>query len=624
MHNRSQSLSTISGIESEAGDERRCAWGARADFPLGSRTLESSEWTSTSTSNEHEQYKQIPTCDQPALQHVVDSLAKLKPQNVPHQPPHLQHIPLSLEIAQTSALIVDQEVKMAELNAKLGEMAQDMLLLARQHQAAAQMVRNYRFFIAGKCLSSKCRRAMDSCACVAIRRVPMDVLAEIFLFYLASGPSCSPWTLTAVSRAFRVTAFSTPRLWGRITITIEKYYVRWVHGSEQCNTLPRLQRALSRVAAAPLDIGINLSTYSHTKPEQQKRAIKLLRTLIRTSSRWVSLRIDNLSMHDFDFRCLERDYGLLVSLVMREATPRRLVQAIDRSSPNLTTLTATIVQVENFAALSWWSRLTTLSYEAHSQDNNPEDRIRILNYITRCTGLRELTLSAARLRFTTGEIALSNSRSLPSLRKLYFINVNCPMLFDCPKLTHLSYKTDFSMRSDPATAVIHSTNVHRLERLVYCEVKSPLVGQYLAPLVAPNLQKLRIKSGGWDREGQKLWEKRSEKFSLEILQLEWVCLGVNVLKSALKEMEGLKILKMRNVEIAKTAFKLFALKPKPRKSSILCPDLVILDVHCLSLIKVGDVKPILKEVAESRRIAGTPLTSLIYHSSEGTVDLCQR
>ena len=621
MHNRSLSLSTISGIESEAGDEKNCAWGARSDFPLV-RTPESSE-SSTSTSDEYEQHEEIPTCGQAALQHVVDSLAKLKPQNVPHQPPHLQHIPSSIEIAQTSALIVDQEVKMAELSAKIGEMAQGMLLLASQHEATAQVVRNYRFFIAGKCLSSKCSRAMDSCACVVIRRVPMDVLAEIFLFYLASGPSCSPWTLTAVSRVFRVTAFSTPRLWGRITITNQKYLRRWMNGSEQCNTLPRLQRALSRVAAAPLDIAVNLRTGPYMKPEPQKRAIKLLRTLIPTSSRWASLQIDDLSMHDFDYRCLEKDYGLVVSLVMRGTTPRRLVQAIDRSSPDLTALTAKNVQVENFAALSWWSRLTTLSYEAHIEDDNPEDRIQILDYITRCTGLRELTLSMGRLRFTTDEIALYNSRSLPGLRKLFFINVNCPMLFECPKLTHLSYKTDCSVPSYTDTAAMHSTNVLRLDRLVYCEVASPFVGQYLAPLVAPNLQKLCIKAGGWDGAFRKLWGERSEKLSVEILQLEWTSLAVNVLKSALKGMEGLKILKFRNTQIAKAALKLFALKPKHRKSSILCPNLVTLDVHCPSL-KPSDVKPTLKEVAESRRIAGIPLKSLIYHGLEETVDLCQR
>jgi len=165
-----------------------------------------------------------------------------------------------------------------------------------------------------------------------IRRVPADILSEIFLFYLASGPSCSPWTLTAVSRPFRVAAFSTRRLWGHITITNEDYLDRWMNGSEQCNTLRRLERALSRAAAAPLDIVVNLRTKPNMHPKKEKRARKLLRTLVRTSSRWASLDIKGLSMHDFDFTCLEKDYGSLVSLVMTEPTPQRLIQAIDRSA----------------------------------------------------------------------------------------------------------------------------------------------------------------------------------------------------------------------------------------------------------------------------------------------------
>jgi hypothetical protein len=444
----------------------------------------------------------------------------------------------------------------------------------------------------------------------------MDVLAEIFLFYLASGPSSSPWTLTAVSRAFRVTAFSTPRLWGRITITNEEGLCRWMNGSEQCNRLRRLQRALSRAAAAPLDIIVNLRTKPNMHPKQEKRARKLLRTLFRTSSRWVSLKINSLSMHNFDFRCLEKYNRSLGSLVMAENTPERLIQAIDRSAPNLTTLGAEGLQIKKFVALSWWSRLTTLSYEAHHRDDNPADRIRILYNITRCKGLRKLTLSMGTLRFTANEIALYNSMSLPNLRQLYFIDVNCAMLFECPKLTHLSYKTNYPI--PPCT-----TNELKLGRLVYCEVKSPFVGQYLTPLVAPNLQHLRIKGGGLGGAFQRWWEERSEKSALEVLQLERMSLGVTVLKSTLEKMEGLKILRLGHVKISLTAFRNFVIKPKGRKRSILCPKLVTLDVGCTKL-EVGELEPILKEVVDSRRIAGIPLESLTYRSLKDTLDLCQR
>lgn len=459
----------------------------------------------------------------------------------------------------------------------------------------------------------------------------MDILAEIFLFYLASGRACSPWTLTAVSRAFRVTAFSTPRLWGHITITNKDRLSRWAYGSEQCDTLRRLQRALSRAAAAPLDIVINLRTESNMAPKQDERATKLLRTLIRTSSRWVSLYISDLSMHGFDYRRLEKDYISLESLVMTATAPMSLIRAIDRSARNLTSFESKGLRFVNFTALSdtWWSRLTSLYYKAHTRDDNPFSRACILTAITLCVHLRKLTLSTGALRFTTAEIAPIKSRSLPNLRKLYFINVNCVMLFKCPKLTHLSYETNHLLPSRHTTIVVDNTEELRLKRLVYLKVESPFVEQYLAPLIAPNLRDLRItvsgtrKAEGLDGAFRNLWEERSEMLSPKHLQLKGMHLGVNVLKSALEQMEELESLKMTDVKIAKTALKNFAIKKlKDKKRSILCPKLVALDVDC-SKLEAGEIETILREVADSRRAAGLPLKSLVCRSLHSVVDLCE-
>jgi hypothetical protein len=160
MHTRPVSPSTIPGTESEARDEpvaRKRVFRLDSPYALASDEDDVISFVKplkcALTSNKHEQ---LSTSDQAALQHVVDSLAKLaklSPQNVPHQPPHSQHIPSPFEIAQTHALIADQEVQAAELDAKLGELARDMLFLTRQRDTAAQAARNYRSFIAGKCLS---------------------------------------------------------------------------------------------------------------------------------------------------------------------------------------------------------------------------------------------------------------------------------------------------------------------------------------------------------------------------------------------------------------------------------------------------------------------------------------
>ena len=425
----------------------------------------------------------------------------------------------------------------------------------------------------------------------------MDILAEIFLFCLASRRSCSPWKLATVSRTFRITVLSTPRLWSRIEVcTVPSHPWIWDGQGQHCNTLLQLQRALARAAATPLDITVNLYKASEMDSEQEKLVTELFRTLFSTSSRWVSLNIPDVLWHNFDHILLEKDYGSLESFVASLGTPRRLIQAIDRSAPNLTVLSAKRLQIKEFVGLSWWSRLTTLSYENNGRDDNPANRIQVLDTIVQCTLLHNLTLSMGDLHFTTDEIALYKSRSLPNLRKLYFINAQCAMLFECPNLTHLSYETNVFMHGCTTAAMIHNTNEFRLERLMYCEVDSPFMEQYLAPLVAPNVQDLRIAAG---------------RTSLE----------ADVLKGTLEKMGGLKNIKMSLDKTAKTVLEIFVIDPKDRKRSILCPKLVTLDADC-SIPKDGDIRPILKEVAESRHIAGVPLESITCGRSRGTRWTC--
>lgn len=151
MRERSLSLSTISGTESEPDD-----------YPLTRRLTFDSDESSVDWSTElsddpsaSDEHGRRSPHDHGALQDVVDSLSKLKPRffphsDAPHQPPHPQHLPSPLEIAQTKAHIADREVEVSTLNAKLDELARNMLFLIQQRDAAAEAARNHRSFIAGK------------------------------------------------------------------------------------------------------------------------------------------------------------------------------------------------------------------------------------------------------------------------------------------------------------------------------------------------------------------------------------------------------------------------------------------------------------------------------------------
>ena len=87
-----------------------------------------------------------------------------------------------------------------------------------------------------------------------------DVLSVIFQIVLEDR-SNSPWPLAQVDRHWRDTAFSTPSLWTSLTVTgLSRSLQRYCEGSEICNTLPRLQRALMRAGVSPLDLKIDLFT----------------------------------------------------------------------------------------------------------------------------------------------------------------------------------------------------------------------------------------------------------------------------------------------------------------------------------------------------------------------------
>ena len=148
MHERSLSLSTISGTESEAGDDNPLALAYDSDEDDANLYTEPSDDSRTSY--------ELSAYGQKALQHIVDSMSKLKPRSfpgldIPYQPPHPHHLPSPLEVAQTKALIEDRELEVSELNSKLDELARNMLQLIQKHDTAAEAARNHRSFIAGKC-----------------------------------------------------------------------------------------------------------------------------------------------------------------------------------------------------------------------------------------------------------------------------------------------------------------------------------------------------------------------------------------------------------------------------------------------------------------------------------------
>ena len=119
-------------------------------------------------------------------------------------------------------------------------------------------------------------------------RLPAEILSEIFWIYVIEDGG-SPWTLTQVSRAFRTTVLSTPRIWGGITLWGGDRFGpgvytrptmgggRWEFGKENCFNAKQLRQALKRAKAAPLDLTINCKWgYSRIMDDRGKEMIAMV------------------------------------------------------------------------------------------------------------------------------------------------------------------------------------------------------------------------------------------------------------------------------------------------------------------------------------------------------------
>ncbi len=144
-------------------------------------------------------------------------------------------------------------------------------------------------------------------------RIPPEILSEIFRIYVIEEGG-SPWTLTKVSRAFRATALSTPRIWGGITIwggdrldcgsytRLTTRGVRWEFGKENCFNATQLRQALKRAKAAPLDLTINCRWgESRTVDDRGKELIAMVGG--ERLSQWRSLEFAVEDLWDLSDMC---------------------------------------------------------------------------------------------------------------------------------------------------------------------------------------------------------------------------------------------------------------------------------------------------------------------------------
>ncbi|KAJ7777004.1 hypothetical protein B0H16DRAFT_1879177 [Mycena metata] len=130
-------------------------------------------------------------------------------------------------------------------------------------------------------------RAQNNAVFSPLRRIPPEVLAEIFTWTLPLARNSSlrrrffshdsPWLLTHISRLWRAVAISTPSLWSLLTISYQR-------GMDPAGLypLPMLETQISRAQK----LKIHFYGEETTDPEPQ---LEVFRYLALHSSRWEEL-----------------------------------------------------------------------------------------------------------------------------------------------------------------------------------------------------------------------------------------------------------------------------------------------------------------------------------------------
>ncbi|KAI3602748.1 hypothetical protein WG66_008108 [Moniliophthora roreri] len=297
----------------------------------------------------------------------------------------------------------------------------------------------------------------NHCALLSpIRRVPSDILREIFVQCLPEGhlPTHTihqaPLLLTSICRSWREVAITTPRLWNRIHILLRyprsppvtDFFRSLMKASaegldswlERSGTMPL---TLSLCADTPFDSLWDRAAWIMTEMDEiEALYVDFARHLLPYASRWKSLSI-TVSARVMDFlKALPEDFGLTS---LEEFKPERrgskvnweALDVVFRRSPSLRSVKLYKAYLDKLPIR--WGKLTEVVLSAPSL--LPEDAMRVLSLSS--SSIRSCTLS---IRLPLAHGITASAVELPIV--LRFLHT-------------LKIKMEFNGRSPTALALQH-------------------------------------------------------------------------------------------------------------------------------------------------------------------------
>ena len=509
-----------------------------------------------------------------------------------------------------------------------------------------------------------------------IHKLPFELLSLIFLHYIQAG---SPWTLTHVSRLWRTVTLSTPRLWAGVRIAGIRSREgsktpRWSDGLEYCDSVPRLQSALARAGAVPLDVCIGTHDFYQVFVTQEEKA-ENDRTREALLEECCKMGVDNWRSLEIA-RCWVLHFtGVDGLLHGRFASLEELSICGFQSSalhhlladvPRLRAITLRHVCPLPYAGLPFWSKIRSFSLVRALLFNDDEFDA-FATILESCQSLESLQIELKDIRQPQWAPLLSSRPVvLPHLRSLTYRGLwAIPIV--APTLVQLSIE-DIRLPELLQTKNLDGAPFIELPHLTQLSLSRTILSD-LAILRAQRLKDLTLRSmvkPNTDEGLASVWpHETGEKPSngngrvplfpaLSILHLEDFNPSFTVLRSALECLSPqLHQLHFKNCLLPRTFFRVFSsgstrcssfstststststfsahphshshsppplsLSPPRQTTRYLCPSLesMTIVVHETARADKDVIRPALLDFVHIRKIAGLDLTSLVVEWDE--------
>lgn len=552
-----------------------------------------------------------------------------------YKPPHPQHLPSQTEIEYTRLRIHNSQTHILSIDKRL-EDARDLIKQLASEREELESVFLCQPLALLWHLTRQLRNeiANNKSFIAPIRRLPFEILGELFLAYIDIGGS--PWELTRICKSWRLSAINTPRLWSRIHVALQPLRnryptppaLRWSKSGEYCDTPERLERALRRAGATPLDLvlelretdGWLLPLRSVMGDERQKTLEALLKLISgERMVQWKSVLL--IASAPLPLGYLEGNLERLESFEMdwRGGTDefhKKLLDSIDQTSMNLRMLKFTGGLPVRYMERTWWNRLTELCLDSVTRQNLP-------SLLCQCVKLVKLTLG---LSFST-EAATITEVNVPTLRELILSSCDMANLSNLllPQLETLVLR--HCADGPPGACLPAPAKLTNLLKLTLDSTEINILGH----IVAPKLEELELRFSRVPYKKQvtaalKAFNSRvTQHPALRVLKITNALVPDAGLKTMLEMSPNLTHLMLSGALGGRKILDTLAAKNKSKRKGWLCPILTTLEIDYTPSTKKMKEAPLetLRPAVEgliAARMQGKPLEHVWYNGYGNLVE----